>query len=233
MQNQPLVSCLVPTTPGRRIFWPTMLRCFQNQTWSNKKLVLIDEEKYPGYLPPNVDHIVVAKSTTIGEKLNIGVEASRHVNYFHKWDDDDWYLPDFLTSLINPLLCHPNTISMVNRHLTFLVKEWKLYTMPLPTLGGGTICFDHGVWKQRKFKDLSFGEDQDFYLNRDSIITLTPNPLNYVLVRHGSNTWKTWSNNKTVEEVAKTTGTLVPYGPEGFFPKEDLTFYQGLRDKLL
>lgn len=228
----PLVACLVPTTSSRRHFWPTMFRCFQSQKWKNKRLVLIDEENPPGPLPSNVDHIVVAKGTSIGEKLNVGVEAS-HTDYFHKWDDDDWYAPDFLTTLLNPLLIHPKTISIVNRHLVLLVKEWKMYAMPFPTLGGGTICFDYNVWKQRGFKDLSFGEDQDFYLNRNSVITLTPNPLNYVLVRHGSNTWKTWSNNKTVEEVAETTGTLLPAGPEMFFSKEDLAFYQGLRDRLL
>ena len=223
-----LVACLVPTAPSRRRFWPTIFRCFAKQTWPNKHMVLIDEKPYSLKLPSEVEHLVVAKGTSIGEKLNIGVEAS-NANHFHKWDDDDWYNPDFLETLVKPLLNRSQVISIVDRHLTFLVKEWKMYSMPFPTLGGGTICFDRKVWKQRKFKDLSLGEDQDFILNRNGMMRVTPNPLNYVLVRHGTNTWKTWSNGKTVEETARAVGTLLPEGPEKLFPPEYLNFYQTLR----
>ena len=222
------VSCLVPTFPGRRNFWPIMFRCFQRQTWIDKKMILIDEEQFPGYLPTNVDHLVVAPGTSIGEKLNIGVESS-HSKFFHKWDDDDWYSSAFLTTLINPLLNRPRTISLVDQHLVLMTKEWKMYTTSFPTLGGGTICFDRKAWEQRKFKDLSLGEDQDFILNRNSLMRVTPNPLNYVLVRHGNNTWKTWSNGKTVEETARTKGALLPGGPESYFPQEDLVFYRSIK----
>ena len=222
------ISCLVPTSPSRRCFWPTIFRCFERQTWPNKHMILIDEDIFPSKLPPGIEHLVVTKGTSIGEKLNVGVETSC-ANYFHKWDDDDWYSSDFLKTLISPLLNRPQVFSIVDKHLTFLVKEWKMYSMPFPTLGGGTICFDRKVWEQRKFKDLSLGEDQDFIVNRNGIMRISPDPLNYVLVRHGANTWKTWSNGKTVEEITKAVGVLQPEGPERLFSPEDLSFYQKLR----
>ena len=226
------IACIVPTTPNRRHFWPSLFRCFQNQTWTEKEMILVDEDHIsPKNLPSSIRHIVVPKNISIGHKLNIGVENSR-ASFFHKCDDDDWYHPNFLTDLITPLLTNSSAISLVDSHLVFLVKDWKLYTTPYGTLGGGTICFGRKAWNQRPFRDLSLGEDMDFIINRKKIARITPDPLNYILVRHSNNTWKTWSNGHSVEDVTKSTGTLLSDGPEGFFSSEDLHFYQKLRDGL-
>jgi glycosyltransferase involved in cell wall biosynthesis len=203
-----------------------ILECFETQTYPNKELILIGTNCRPPYLPPNVRYLEAGDSS-IGEKLNLGVKKSE-ANFFCKWDDDDWYSPEFIKQLIGPLIKNPNTVSFVDSHLVLDLKEWALYDMSY-TIGGGTICFDRKAWETRNFPDLSFGEDQAFYLNRDQIRRVTPTPRNYVLVRHGQNTWKTWSDGKTVEQVAKENGKLVPGGPESFFSKTELEFYQSLR----
>jgi O-antigen biosynthesis protein len=223
-----LISCLVPTRPSRRHFWPALFRYFRGQSWTNKKMLLIDEERFSGDLPPNVDHLVVNRGTSIGEKLNIGVESSSSADFFHKWDDDDGYRSNFLEDLVDPLLGRKGVLSIVDKHLVFLIKAWRMYVTQFPTLGGGTICFDRELWKQRKFKDLSLGEDQDFLLDRRSVVRVTPSLLNYVLVRHEKNTWKTWSSGKTVEDVVEETGTFLPGGPGAVFSEEDLRFYRSL-----
>jgi len=178
------------------------------------------------HLPKGIRYLETGEAS-IGQKLNLGVKNSS-ANFFCKWDDDDWYSPKFLSQLIDPIYQKPGTISFVDSHLVLDLKEWALYDMEY-TIGGGTICFDRKAWETKPFKDLSFGEDQDFYLNRNQIVRVTPSPRNYVLVRHGKNTWKTWSDGKTVEQVAKEKGTLVPGGPESFFNKLELEFYQSLR----
>jgi hypothetical protein len=223
----PLVSCLVPTSPQRRVFWPKVFEDFAKQTYPNKELFLLDEESYERPLPEGIKHILLDSSKTIGAKLNLGVELSK-ANYFHKWDDDDRYSPSFLEKSITPLFRSSGIVSFVDHHLLFNLNEWTLYDLPY-TIGGGTICFDRQAWDERPFPNLSFGEDQDFYLNRRKALRITPIPNNYVLVRHGQNTWKTWENGKTVEQVAKDRGNLIPGGPESFFSKEDLEFYQKFR----
>jgi glycosyltransferase involved in cell wall biosynthesis len=209
-----------------------LIRCFEKQTWSNKELILIDEGPCPIGLPSQVRFLKVPEKLSIGTKLNEGVKNSQ-ADFFHKCDDDDGYHPNFLTDLITPLLVNPSAVSLVDSHLVFLVKDWKLYTTPYGTLGGGSICFGREAWNQRQFQDLSLGEDMGFIINRKSIARITPDPLNYVLVRHSDNTWKKWSNGRSVEDVTKSTGTLLSYGPEGFFSPEDLYFYQKLRADLL
>jgi hypothetical protein len=226
--EDPLIACLVPTSPERRKFWPMTFQCFQKQTWPNKELILIDEAPPPRDFPLWAKHIQVPSNTSIGKKLNIGVEKSS-ANFFHKKDDDDYFSPSFLETLIAPIFTYPGTISLVDSHLIFLLQKWEMYQMQY-TLGGGSICFDRKAWEQRKFKNLSFGEDQDFYLQRPSLMRITPTPSNYVLVRHTQNTWKTWSDGKTVEQVAHDRGQFVAEGPEGFFDKGDLDFYRNLRD---
>ena len=221
-----LVSCLVPTTKSRVPFWPMALECFERQDYPNKELVLIGGNCRPPYLPPDIKYLE-AGEVSIGEKLNLGVKNSS-ANFFCKWDDDDWRSPKFLSQLISPLFQKPGTVSFVDSHLVLDLKDWALYDMEY-TIGGGTICFDRKAWETRNFPDLSFGEDQAFYFNRDQVARITPNPANYVLVRHGQNTWETWSDGKTVEQVAKEKGRLVPGGPESFFNKAELEFYQSLR----
>ena len=103
------ITCLVATTPDRRQFWPAMFRCFQSQSWQPKQMLLIDEEEFPGELPRDVRHMTVLAGTSIGEKLNLGVEASSS-SHFHKWDDDDWFGPCFLDSLIQPLMSRHRVI---------------------------------------------------------------------------------------------------------------------------
>jgi len=226
-----LISCLVPTSPGRRCFWPIMFRCFQGQTCPDRKMVLIDEEGFPGSLPTGVEHLVVSPGTSIGQKLNIGIESTRS-SFFHKWDDDDWYRSGFLETLIAPLLKTPSAVSLVDRHLVFLVRDWKLYVTPPGTLGGGSICFGREAWDRRHFPDRSLGEDLDFIVDRERLARITPDPLNYILVRHASNTWKSWSNGRSVECVAESTGTLLPGGPENLLSPDDLDFYRKLRANL-
>ena len=220
----PLVSCLVPTMPTRKIFWPMVFKCFQNQNWPEKELVFIGEEPLEIELPLNVRYLEMPKETSIGAKLNAGVESSK-ANYFHKWDDDDYYYPDFLQKLIPPLFKKGVAVSFVNTHLMLILGTMELYEMPVGTIGGGTVCFDRKAWEERPFEDKSFGEDFDFFLNRQSTQSITPKPLNYILVRHGRNTWLKWSHGETVEKVAEINGKKIQDGPRRFLPKEDLEFY--------
>lgn len=229
MSNQPLVTCIVPTRPSRKVFWPIVFRCFQNQIWPNKELLLINEEKE--ILPPGVRQIIVPENTSIGEKLNIGVENSK-ANFFHKWDDDDWYGPQFLERLIRPFFSKQiGVLSLLGSHLVFLLDDWELRATGAGTLGGGTICFDRKAWEERKFEPISFGEDSRFYENRDKLYCISDCPLNYVLVRHYNNTWAKWSDGKSVENIFLERGEPLIGGPEKFFPLEDLKVYQQIRDR--
>jgi hypothetical protein len=210
-----------------------MFRCFQRQQWESKELILIDEAPPSLELPSSVRHIEVPKNTPIGTKLNIGVEASS-ANYFHKWDDDDWYHRDFLKTSISPLLLRSPSCSVLTVHLAFLLKVWKLYYMPRSLFTGGSICFDRASWQRKKFMDASLAEDYTFIQDRFGIdlIRLQPDVLaTYVIVRHEGNTWTTW-DGLPVERITETVGKLLPEGPEKFFPPDDLIFYQKLRESL-
>jgi len=226
--RQPLVTCIVPTRPERQHFWPMLFRCFQRQQWESRELILVDEAPLTIELPPSVRHVEVPRNTSIGKKLNLGVELSSS-NYFSKWDDDDWYHRDFLKTSIHPLLLHSPSSSMLPLYLIFLLKTWNLYFMPNVACAGGSICFDRASWQRKKFKDASFGEDLMFIKDRIDLIRPQPNVLStYVVIRHTTNTW----GPKTavpVERIIENTGKLLPNGPERFFPPDDLLFYHSLR----
>lgn len=227
----PTVSCIVPTTKNRCLFWPMLFRCFQAQSWPNRELVLVSEDPIDGELPPKTRVIKVSPGTSIGSKINIGVENS-HSDYFCKMDDDDWYHRYHLSGSISPLLRRTPSISMATNYMILLLKPWELHYLPRTSCAGGTICFDRAAWNLRHFEDRSASEDWNF-INLRSFPILTPMSqvlVTYVIVRHENNTWNDWQETKTpVDNALIKLGKKQSMGPEGFFSPEDLAFYQKLR----
>ena len=227
----PLVSCIVPTTKERNMFWPMLFRCFQAQSWTNKELILVSEDPIDSELPPGTRIVRVAPGTSIGSKLNIGVENSSG-DYISRLDDDDWYHRDHLSVSITPLLQLTPSISMATSYMILFLKSWELHYLPRTSCAGGTICFDRSAWNLKRFEDLNASEDWNFICNRSFPIL---RPLNqylatYVIVRHEHNTWNDWQGTKTpVNASLAKLGKKQSRGPEGFFSPEDLAFYQRLR----
>jgi hypothetical protein len=230
-ESIPLVTCIVPTTKKRQLFWPMLFQCFQKQTWSNKKLVLVSEDPVECELPPKTEVIAVPPGLSIGAKMNIGVRSSEG-NYFWKGDDDDLYHKNFLSTAIPPLLLKTPSVSMTNRYLILFLKDWELYYLPKAGCAGGTICFSRDAWKNRPFEDLSYSEDWNFIKDRDHLVIANSSQLlaTYMIVRHGSNSWSSWEHtDKSVDTELMKCCRKLSRGPECFLTPEDVVFYQKLR----
>jgi hypothetical protein len=212
--------------PSRNVFLPIIFNCFARQYWTYKELLIVDEgENTP--IPSWAKRISVPLGTSIGAKLNIGVESSDS-NFYMKWDDDDWRNPSFIHSLIRPLETRSNTVSAIDTHLVFLVKEWRLHITDLGVLGGGSISFDRKAWEHHPFDEtLRMGEEVDFLRGKELFHVTSP-PWTYVLVRHGNNTWNSWKGGGDVDEAMGDL-KLLGVSPEEFFPFEDLKLYKSLR----
>lgn len=195
IQPMPTITCIVPTTKRRQSFWPMLFRCFQRQTWPNKELVLVSEDPVNSELPPRTRIVTVSQGTSIGNKMNIGVESSNS-NYFCKIDDDDWYHRDFLSASVPALIQRTPSITMMNTYLMLFLKSWELRYLPRAHCAGGTICFDRAAWIERRFEDLNSSEDWNFVDNRNCLVRIGPGQVlaSYLIVRHGSNSWNDWNH---------------------------------------
>ena len=212
------------------MFWPMLFRCFGRQTWPNKELVLVSEDPVDGDPPPGTRIVRCEPGASIGHKMNLGVSCSDS-NLFCKWDDDDWYHKDFLTSSLSLLTNKSPSITMVTSHMILFLPQWKLQFMKHAGCPGGTICFDRMAWSCRPFENTTKGEDVKFIERRDCLTRVRPDPLltSYVLVRHGNNSWNDWcGTNDSVNDVLLKWSNRLSKGPESFFSPEDLRFYKEL-----
>src|SRR4051812_30983755 len=109
----PLVSAVL-TTRDRPRFLSQALKCFRHSLYPNRELIVVDDgEVYP------VDKtaveteggrlIRVAPGTSIGEKLNRGLEFARG-QWCQKMDDDDWYGPSYLSLMMQAMAAHRETV---------------------------------------------------------------------------------------------------------------------------
>lgn len=87
-------------TANRKALAARSVRCFEQQTYPNRELVVIDdgEEDYSGLftnLPPSQIRYIrdVPKAQVLGRLRNTALNAARG-EYLTQWDDDDWYHPD-------------------------------------------------------------------------------------------------------------------------------------------
>src|SRR2546423_12785563 len=102
----PFVS-VVLTTRDRPRLLSIALACYKHQTYPKRELIVVDD----GALFPADARAVAAvggtlirtePGTPLGAKLNRGVSAARGP-LCQKMDDDDWYAPRFLETMVSAL----------------------------------------------------------------------------------------------------------------------------------
>ena len=186
-----LLSCIMATR-NRRSFFQVALRCFQRQTRPNVELVVIDdgEETVADLCEgvSNVCYVRVNRPTLLGAKLNMGIEASRGT-LLQKLDDDDYYRPEFLATAARHLPKEGDHIVAWCCFRILLAGEDRLRDSGHGWRAGGTLCFHRSLWEQHPFRSLPRAVDRWFVDDSGSRLIRVCAPEQYLLVRHGKNTW--------------------------------------------
>ena len=98
----PLISCLCPTKNDPSIV-KKAVNCFNNQTYPNKELILVTDEKNPHlealkmFVGGNIKLFEAPHGSVIGTLRNISVDNARG-EYIATWDDDDISHPERIAS---------------------------------------------------------------------------------------------------------------------------------------
>ncbi|HEX5104303.1 MAG TPA: glycosyltransferase, partial [Pirellulaceae bacterium] len=91
----PLVSCIMPTG-DRREFAILAIRCFLEQDYGQKELVIVDDGAIPLAADelnnPQIRCIRLSARASIGAKRNLACREARGA-IIVQWDDDDWHGP--------------------------------------------------------------------------------------------------------------------------------------------
>jgi glycosyltransferase involved in cell wall biosynthesis len=181
-------------TCNRRHFFPQAVRYFFRQTHVNSELVVIDdgEDSVADLCPKSerVRYIRLTQPTSLGVKLNIGIEQARG-DVLQKMDDDDYYHPDFLRRSVEnlPAATREHALSAWEAFLLLFLEEPRLRYVGRGLAAGGTLCFGRELWRRHAFRDVPRAVDTGFLQDSQPQIHRIFAPEQYIVVRHGANTW--------------------------------------------
>ena len=225
-----LISCIL-ATGNRPLFARQAIRCFLRQTYDRAELIVVDDgEESIGELCSGllrVNYLRLHKPTSLGRKLNIGVEHARG-SVLKKLDDDDYYHPDFLKRAVESLSTPDpeHTLVAWDCFLIFVVWEKHVRFSGHGWAAGGTLCFHRELWQQAKFRDLPHAVDEWFIKDHQPRIIRVCAPELYILVRHGRNTWKSMRSGSVDDYFKRLPVYHKPL--DALVEPIDRTFYHSL-----
>jgi glycosyltransferase involved in cell wall biosynthesis len=241
----PLVS-VVLTTRDRPRLLTVALACYAHQTYARRELIVVDDgDRFPA----DADAVAavggrlirVPTGTPLGTKLNRGLEQARGL-LCQKMDDDDWYAPGFLGTMIGALranamvVCRP-TIAFNAPFLFFDISRWEIRRSADNNAPGATLLFAREDWREHPFRAVPGDEDLWFYLDqsRSGVAALPVRaPGIFIAVRHrGSttdreHTWTRQWNGRALEDYLLDR-PMVEGGPEALVAHWALDVYRELR----
>lgn len=191
---KPPVSCIL-VTRDRPAFFRQALRCFFSQDYQHKELIVVDDgatavgELCAGLA--GVKYIRLTSPAPTGTKLNIGIDAAA-ADILQKLDDDDYYAPGFLSAAVGRLRRARRDDALVAWccFLVLIVRDRRLYFSGHGWNTGGTLCFHRALWRRHPFRALYASSDSCFIRDNEPFIARVCDAEQYLVVRHGANTWK-------------------------------------------
>jgi hypothetical protein len=173
-------------------------------------------------------------------KLNLGVAQARGTLCL-KMDDDDWYGPAFLESMVAELSgasrvrCYP-TVAYVSPCLLFDLARWEVRESDEGHLAGGTLLFARDDWEEQPFRPLPRAVDFWFVIDQilaQRAILHTHAITTFLQIRHhGDHLWTYRLDDQVVEEHLQER-PLFPGGPEALLPEWVLSIYRRRHEELL
>ncbi|PZE21646.1 glycosyltransferase family A protein [Paenibacillus xerothermodurans] len=140
---------------------------FERQTYKNKEMIIVlnrddmDKEKWEKKASKfeNVRVYQVPERYRLGRCLNYGIRRAKY-DIIAKFDDDDYYGPDYLKEVARPLL--QGKASVVGKNASYIYFAGRRALMLYRRGGehqyrrnvkGGTLTFKKRVWRKVKFNE--------------------------------------------------------------------------------
>lgn len=200
-KSLPLISCLCVTRKKPKLL-ERAISCFTYQVYPQKELIIVyeDDDDYTinfindlKLSQRNDIKLVLVKSipkTSLGKLRNIGINVASGT-YICQWDDDDWYHCCRLTYKYKALKENGKTGSVLTQWLVFNTIENKAYLSNRRVWEGSILC-EKDILQSKPYDDKSMGEDTptiDYLVSTNSLYLIRDNPVIYIYVYHGNNTW--------------------------------------------
>ncbi|WP_188930440.1 glycosyltransferase family 2 protein [Puia dinghuensis] len=233
MNNFPLVSCLC-VTHNRIAQIARAIACFQSQTYPNKQLVIVYEDKDVHICKflqtiddPTIKCIQVPyePKLNLGELRNISIDHSDG-EYICQWDSDDWFHNNRLQLQMRYILKMHKPICFLTYWIMYDSLTEKAY-LSRKRLWEGTILCKKDFLLASKLKYPNLEKLEDFKLVEKllplNVIYPIDIPNLYIYVYHGENTWhyQHFKDNFNVgQELSESANKIVKGVLEGKYTNE-------------
>jgi glycosyltransferase involved in cell wall biosynthesis len=170
----PLVSICTPTF-NRRPFIPSLIKCFEQQTYPRERLewIIVDDgtDKIGDLVAhlPYVKYFSYEKKMLLGEKRNI-LNAKGTGEIFVYMDDDDYYPPARITHAVETLLANPAALcagsSIVYIYFKSLDKIYQFGPYGPNHSTAATFAFRRALLKDHQYDEkIAVSEERSFLKN--------------------------------------------------------------------
>jgi glycosyltransferase involved in cell wall biosynthesis len=224
MSSHPLVSCICVTHHSTEML-NRSVRCFQEQTYPNKELVIAFTSDNKDAITllnkkpaQNIKTVLIPDNGfTLGEKRNWAIENSTGF-YFCVWDDDDWYSNTRIEVQVKSLQGNPFKSTVLSSVILFDSKTSEAYRSATRWAWEQTLLCERGVFENTsslRYPALERGEDSVlvYNLKEHNLLLTTHHPALYIYVYHGQNTWhrQHWEENfiRWATKLTASQSTLV------------------------
>lgn len=162
--NSP-VTCVMPTW-NRARYVPISIRCFLQQTYEPKELIIVDDGTQLLDIPKDsrIRHIQRDVRMTTGAKRNLGASEARGEIIFN-WDDDDFSASYRLEDQVQRLLKTGKAVTGYNSTVVYDEDTGLFYKNmggPPYFASGTSQCYMKSWWDLHPFPNCSYGEDSVF-----------------------------------------------------------------------
>jgi len=135
--------------------------------------------------------------TKLGACLNEVLERSK-APLVAKWDDDDWYGPEYLADLVATQQATAAAVAGKHSYFAYLDgSDETIVRFPrhdfrdCSFLAGGTLLIDRAALGNIRFPDVNLGEDRALLAAcvDAGLRVFASDPFSYVQLRGATNTW--------------------------------------------
>lgn len=212
-QEIPLASIVMATK--RPQFIDRIVENICKQTYKNIEYIAVlqdytDEQvqeleqriKNSGKKLANIIFIRNNSDDTLGARLNQGIVASKG-EYIAKFDDDDFYLPNYLQDMLIPFKFSNNKYGVVGKKEIFVYLENQDQTFlryknhrhsETDFVAGPTLVFPRKIFDDIKFGDLNRGEDSNILekIKKKGMKVYATDSFNFIQFRSKNSQNHTW-----------------------------------------
>lgn len=164
----PLVTCLCLTTKNRHNWLPRAVRCFREQDYPNKELLIVadswsDAESVMDGPWREWLSYCSAPGKNIGQKRNLG-NGWASGDFICAWDDDDWSEPGRLSQQVHDLQS-PLAVRHVTGYSSMKFTDgerWWNFRCGAGFVVGSSLCYRRDWALKHPFAETQIGEEGVF-----------------------------------------------------------------------